>query len=45
MPLGNYQKGEVRALARSIGLRTAAKPESQDICFVPQGNYAAWLAQ
>jgi tRNA-specific 2-thiouridylase len=33
-PVGGLQKSEVRALASSIGLRTAAKPDSQDVCFI-----------
>jgi tRNA-specific 2-thiouridylase len=40
-PLGELTKPEVRALARARGLATAAKPESQEICFVPGGDYAA----
>ena len=39
-PLGGMTKPEVRALAADLGLEIAAKPDSQDICFVPQGNYA-----
>jgi tRNA-specific 2-thiouridylase len=39
-PLGGMPKSEVRALAEAAGLRNAAKPDSQDICFVPDGNYA-----
>lgn len=39
-PLGGMPKPEVRALAEAAGLRNAAKPDSQDICFVPDGNYA-----
>lgn len=39
-PLGGLPKNEVRALAEAAGLRTAAKPDSQDICFVPDGDYA-----
>jgi tRNA-specific 2-thiouridylase len=39
-PLGDLQKDEVRRLAAEIGLDVAAKPDSQDICFVPDGNYA-----
>jgi tRNA-specific 2-thiouridylase len=39
-PLGELAKGEVRARARSLGLATADKPESLDICFVPDGDYA-----
>jgi tRNA-specific 2-thiouridylase len=38
-PLGGYQKAEIRALARSLGLPVADKPDSQDICFVPKGRY------
>jgi tRNA-specific 2-thiouridylase len=38
-PLGGLPKPEVRALASDLGLRVAAKPDSQDICFVPQGRY------
>jgi len=39
-PLGELEKGEVRARARELGLTTAEKPESQEICFVPDGDYA-----
>jgi tRNA-uridine 2-sulfurtransferase len=39
-PLGGLTKGETRALARRFGLAVADKPDSQDICFVPQGSYA-----
>jgi tRNA-specific 2-thiouridylase len=39
-PLGGMPKAEVRALAEAAGLRNAAKPDSQDICFVPDGDYA-----
>lgn len=38
-PLGELTKPEVRARARELGLTTADKPESQEICFVPTGNY------
>ena len=38
-PLGEMRKDEVRALAGEMGLVTAAKPDSQDICFVPRGSY------
>jgi tRNA-specific 2-thiouridylase len=38
-PLGELTKPEVRAVARSLGLATADKPESQEICFVPGGDY------
>jgi tRNA-specific 2-thiouridylase len=39
-PIGELPKAEVRALACSAGLPVAAKPDSQDICFVPDGDYA-----
>ncbi|MFI5024702.1 MAG: tRNA 2-thiouridine(34) synthase MnmA [Alphaproteobacteria bacterium] len=39
-PLGERLKSETRALAERFGLPVAAKPDSQDICFVPQGSYA-----
>ena len=38
-PLGDMEKSEVRAIAAELGLVNAAKPDSQDICFVPQGRY------
>jgi tRNA-uridine 2-sulfurtransferase len=40
-PLGDLPKDEVRRIAEEVGLEVAAKPDSQDICFVPDGNYAA----
>ncbi|HXK23535.1 MAG TPA: tRNA 2-thiouridine(34) synthase MnmA [Myxococcota bacterium] len=40
LPLGELTKEEVRARARALGLATAEKPESQEICFVPDGDYA-----
>jgi tRNA-uridine 2-sulfurtransferase len=40
-PLGGLPKAEVRRIAEDAGLRVAAKPDSQDICFVPEGDYAA----
>jgi tRNA-specific 2-thiouridylase len=40
-PLGGMPKREVRALAAELGLSVADKPDSQDICFVPDGKYAA----
>ena len=39
-PLGGLPKAEVRAQAERLGLAVAAKPDSQDICFVPTGSYA-----
>jgi tRNA-specific 2-thiouridylase len=40
-PLGAFGKDETRALARRFALPVAAKPDSQDICFVPSGDYGA----
>lgn len=40
-PLGALSKAETRALAERYGLAVAAKPDSQDICFVPDGDYAS----
>ncbi|HEX7743252.1 MAG TPA: tRNA 2-thiouridine(34) synthase MnmA [Sphingobium sp.] len=40
-PLGDMEKSAVRALAAELGLVTAAKPDSQDICFVPEGRYTS----
>ncbi len=42
-PLGELTKPEVRELARSMNLAVAAKGDSQEICFVPNGDYAAFL--
>ncbi|NNM32826.1 MAG: tRNA 2-thiouridine(34) synthase MnmA, partial [Gemmatimonadetes bacterium] len=42
-PLGDLTKAEVRARARRLGLVTADKPESQEICFVPTGRYRDFL--
>jgi len=40
-PLGNYNKKETREIARKLELNVADKPDSQDICFVPNGDYAS----
>jgi tRNA-uridine 2-sulfurtransferase len=42
-PLGSVEKSEVRRIAAQRGFLNAHKPESQDICFVPDGDYAAFL--
>src|SRR5438445_5058727 len=39
-PLGDLPKDDVRRIAAELGLAVAAKPDSQDICFVPDGDYA-----
>ena len=45
LPLGGMIKTETRALAASLGLPVAQKPDSMELCFVPGGDYAAWLKQ
>tara|TARA_B100000470_G_C19764310_1_gene379882 strand:+ start:141 stop:1289 length:1149 start_codon:yes stop_codon:yes gene_type:complete len=40
-PLGNIEKSETRKIASKLKLNVADKPDSQDICFVPNGNYAS----
>ena len=42
-PLGGLHKAEVRELARTLGVPVAEKPDSQEICFVPNGDYAAFI--
>jgi len=42
-PVGTYRKDEIRAIAAEIGLRVADKRDSQEICFVPDGDYAAFV--
>jgi len=44
-PLGSLHKGEVREIARDLGLPVAEKPSSQDICFVGPGGYRELLAR
>ena len=39
-PLGGLPKARVREIATELGLGVATKPDSQDICFVPDGDYA-----
>ncbi len=41
MPIGDYEKDAVREIAKALALPVAAKPDSQDICFVPDNDYAA----
>jgi tRNA-specific 2-thiouridylase len=44
LPVGEMTKDAVRDIAADLGLRTAAKPDSQDICFVTSGDYRDFLA-
>lgn len=43
MPVGDYSKEEIRGIAEKIGLRTANKPDSQEICFIPDNDYAGFI--
>lgn len=43
MPVGEYEKDEVRRIAEQIGLMVANKPDSQEICFVPDDDYASYI--
>jgi tRNA-specific 2-thiouridylase len=45
LPVGGYRKDEIRQLALDAGLITANKPDSQDICFIPLGDYREFLRQ
>lgn len=42
-PVGSYEKPEIRGIAERVGLRVANKPDSQEICFVPDGDYAGFI--
>lgn len=43
LPLGELNKDEVREMAREAGLVNAEKPDSQDICFIPDGDYSRFI--
>jgi tRNA-specific 2-thiouridylase len=43
MPVGEYPKDQIRQMAEDAGLLNAAKPDSQDICFIPMGDYKSFL--
>ena len=45
MPVGNLRKTEVRKLAAELGLPTANRRESQDICFIPDNDYRAFISR
>jgi tRNA-specific 2-thiouridylase len=44
MPVGAYHKDEIRQIAENIGLPVAHKKDSQDICFIPDNDYASFIA-
>ena len=43
MPCGNYTKDQIREIAEKIGLSVASKPDSQEICFIPDDDHAAYI--
>ena len=43
MPVGDYTKDQIRAMAEETGIRVAHKPDSQEICFVPDNDYAGFI--
>lgn len=45
MPVGAYTKDEIRKIAETISLRIARKPDSQEICFIPDHDYASFIEQ
>lgn len=45
MPVGDYEKSEIREIAQKAGLMVANKPDSQDICFIPDGDYGKFLGE
>ena len=44
-PLGSMEKAQVRALAAELGLLSAQKPDSMEICFIPDKDYIGWLSR
>ncbi|MFA9463893.1 MAG: tRNA 2-thiouridine(34) synthase MnmA [Velocimicrobium sp.] len=45
MPVGEYTKDEIRKIAEQINLRVANKPDSQEICFIPDNDYAKFIKE
>lgn len=45
MPVGEYTKDEIRQIAKDISLRVANKPDSQEICFIPDKDYAKFITE
>jgi len=43
-PLGEFEKSQIRSIAQEAGLINSGKPDSQDICFVPDGDYAKFIS-
>ena len=45
LPLGGYEKAQVRAMAEEFGLAAAHKPDSMEICFIPDKDYIGWISK
>ena len=45
LPLGSFEKTQVRAMAEDFGLPVAHKPDSMEICFIPDKDYIGWLGR
>ena len=45
LPVGEFQKSEIRQMAREAGLPVADKPDSQEICFIPDGDYRKFISE
>lgn len=43
LPLGEFEKQDIREIAQAMGLASADAPDSQEICFIPEGDYAAFI--
>lgn len=45
LPVGEFEKADIREMAHSLGLVSADSPDSQEICFIPDGDYAAFISK
>ena len=45
LPLGDYEKAQVRSMAQDFGIPVAGKPDSMEICFIPDKDYIGWIQQ
>ena len=45
LPLGDYEKAQVRAMAEDFGIPVAHKPDSMEICFIPDKDYIGWICR
>lgn len=43
LPIGDYEKSEVRRIAKEAGIEVASKPDSMEVCFIPDGDYVSYL--